>query len=58
MIFVSFKLSDGALTDFLHSCDLEVVFEDSVFGELFKTSWVVFALNDVVLVEFLVSALA
>ena len=58
MIFVSFKLRDGTLTDFLNSCDLEVVLEDSISGELFKTSWVVFALNDVVLVEFLVSALA
>jgi len=44
------ELSNGALADFLHSRDLEVVFKDSVSCEFFKALWVVDAPDDVVLV--------
>ena len=50
MLFTRFELSNGALADFLHSRDLEVVLKDGVSCELLEALWVVDASDDVVLV--------
>ena len=50
MLFTRFELSNGALADFLHSRDLEVVLKDGVSCELFEALWVVDASDNVVLV--------